>query len=200
MFLVNKTCSIRASVDSLCRDGMARVISHVIRVQTAFYLGENACLQNTQQQPMDSSLAIHKTRPFPTWLQFCTQESAHTRFHEFRVIIFVIFLSSSVNAITLSEPAEASPNVSKVDGGVHGHQAITSRIYMSTVVDRGPARDHIPNDAICMHVCNLKGALSSGRPCVYTCVRMCNKLRVYTRARTGKESTQNIFNWALPQN
>ena len=72
----------------------------------------------------------------------------------FRVIIFIIiiiiFLSKP--AISLLEPVEAlifSPNVSRVDGGVHGHQAIVLGSLCITTVDHGARRRKGLHNAIC---------------------------------------------------
>ena len=58
------------------------------------------------------------------------RESGHTRFNDIRVIIFIIIIIIiffSKPAISLPEQASAlifSPNVSIVNGGVHGQQTI----------------------------------------------------------------------------
>ena len=66
------------------------------------------------------------------------------------IIIIIIFLSKP--AISLLEPVEAlifSPNVSRVDGGVHGHQAIVLGSLCITTVDHGARRRKGLHNAIC---------------------------------------------------
>ena len=68
-----------------------------------------------------------------THLQFSTRDFAHTRLHDFRVIIIIILLLLQSH----HEPVEAlifSLKVSNFAGGVHGHQAIVSFV---TTVDHG---------------------------------------------------------------
>ena len=71
---------------------------------------------------------MHNHSPFLA--SSLARENLLTRdFHDFRVIIFIIiiFRFFSKPAISLPEPVEAlnvSPNVSTVNGGVHGHRAI----------------------------------------------------------------------------
>ena len=81
------------------------------------------------------------------------------QFLDFRVIIFIIiiiiFLSKP--AISLPEQASAlifSPNLSTVDGGVHGHQSIVFLSPYIPMVDRGALPRLTLNDAIyvCVHV------------------------------------------------
>ena len=80
------------------------------------------------------------------------------QFLDFRVIIFIIiiiFLSKP--AISLPEQASAlisSPNVSTVDGGVHGHRAFVFLSPYIPMVDRGALPRLTLNDAIyvCVHV------------------------------------------------
>ena len=65
-------------------------------------------------------------------LQCSAGESAHTRFHEFRVIIVIFFLLFSKPAISMQERVDRlilSLSVSRVGGGVHDHQAIVPRVY-----------------------------------------------------------------------
>ena len=104
------------STDALCRDDTSEISRHPCtkRLQTR--------RESTLTQLLDSYLGL-------ACLQFATRESAHMRFHDFHVIIFIIiiiiFLSKP--AISLPEQASAlifSPNVSIVDVSVHGHQAI----------------------------------------------------------------------------
>ena len=101
--------------------------------------------EHTQQQPLDSFLGLHKPRAVPNRLQFVTRESANTRFR---------ISSFSKPDISLLEPVEAlifSPNVSKVDVGVHGHQTIVLLQPYICTVDRGP-----PPEAVhaCAHTTN----------------------------------------------
>ena len=80
------------------------------------------------------------------------------QFLDFRVIIFIIiiiFLSKP--AISLPEQASAlisSPNVSTVDGGVHGYRAFVFLSLYIPMVDRGALPRLTLNDAIyvCVHV------------------------------------------------
>ncbi|CAI8017747.1 hypothetical protein GBAR_LOCUS10723, partial [Geodia barretti] len=80
-----------------------------------------------------------------THLQSSTREFAHTRFHDFRVIIFFIFFFFFFffffkPAISLPVPVQAvifSLKVSNFAGGVHGHQAIVSFLPLVTTVDHG---------------------------------------------------------------
>ena len=61
----------------------------------------------------------------------------------------LFFFSKPASGTSLG--ADFSLNVSKVDGGVHGHRAIVLlKPYISTV-DRGPPRELPLNDAICLH-------------------------------------------------
>ena len=76
------------------------------------------------------------------------------RFQDFRVIIIIIiiiiFLSKP--AISLLEPGEAlnfSPNISSVDGGVHGREAIVLGSLCITTVDHGAPRRKGLHNAIC---------------------------------------------------
>ena len=65
------------------------------------------------------------------------RESAHTRVHDFRVMIIVFFVNFFFSKISLLEQFETqifSLNVPTVDRGVHGDQAIVfscSILYIS---------------------------------------------------------------------
>ena len=76
------------------------------------------------------------TQKYCTCVQFSTREIAHARFHDFNVIMFILIFFSKP-AISLPEPGEVlifSQNISRMDGGVHGPQAIASLpLYVSTV-------------------------------------------------------------------
>ena len=68
------------------------------------------------------------------------------------VIIIIIIIIISKPAISLLEPAEAmifSPNISSVDGGVHGREAIVLGSLCITTVDHGAPRRKGLHNAIC---------------------------------------------------
>ena len=81
-----------------------------------------------------------------------------------------------------------SPNVSKVDGGVHGHQAIVLLQPYISMVDRGPPRELPLNDAICLHVYTREGR-SPRRPRARA--RVSRRVRAQL-ADGGTSTKQNI--------
>ena len=92
----------------------------------------------------------------------------------FPLVFIIIIFSSWISkpAISLPEQASAlifSPNVSRVDGGVHGHQAIVFLSPSIPTVDRGAVHGQTLNDAItCACTRAYKGALSA---CACACVK-----------------------------
>ena len=80
------------------------------------------------------------------------------------IIIIIIFLSKP--AISLPEQASPEPNVSTVDGGVHGHQAFVCPSPYIPMVDRGALHGQTLNDAIYVwvHVCWLSA-------CACACIK-----------------------------
>ena len=85
--ILDPLSSLGTRLCSLCRDTSVITCCLVRTPNLAF-----------KTQLLDSSLAVHK----PSSFLFAARESAHTRFHDFRVIIFVISssLSSSVNPLS----------------------------------------------------------------------------------------------------
>ena len=75
-------------------------------------------------------LAIHIAKNIVCmYLQHSTRKPAHTRFREFRVIIFFIFFLFSKPAISILERVDAVifvQNISRVGRGVHSPQVIVS--------------------------------------------------------------------------
>ena len=131
--------------------------SHVIRVQNDKKLGENHSLglQNTLAIVCGPISTYTCTQRPHTHLQFSTREFAHTRFHDFRVIIiifFIFFFFFFKPAISLPVPVQAlifSLKVSNFAGGVHGHQAIVYFLPQVTTVDHGALPWSSLNNAIC---------------------------------------------------
>ena len=125
---------------------MTQVKSHMIHIQNASALGENAQprLQNLPEVTYELVSSYTYGQKYRTYLQHSARESALPRFHEFRVIF--IFFSSSVNplAISILERVDAVIfvlNVSRVGGGVHGLQAIVSFwLHISTLRSQNSAR------------------------------------------------------------
>lgn len=73
-------------------------------------------------------------------LQCSVWESAHTQLHKFRIIIIILLLIIffGKSAISMQEWVDRmilSLSASTVSGGVHGHQAITSLLFLISRVD-----------------------------------------------------------------
>ena len=147
--------SIRASVDALCRDGTSE-ISRDPRTKHLQTQRESLARpsKHTNNNLLDSYLAVHKPSSFLPASSLPRENPLTCDFHNFHVIfiiiIIIIFLSKP--AIPLLEPAEAmifSPNISSVDGGVHGREAIVLGSLCITTVDHGAPRRKGLHNAIC---------------------------------------------------
>ena len=141
---------IRASVDALCRDGTSE-ISRDPRTKRLQTRRESLARPSkyTNNNLLDSYLAVHKPSSFLPASSLPRENPLTRDFHNFRVIIFIIILIIiiiiiiSKPAISLLEPGEAlifSPNISSVDGGVHGREAIVLGSLCITTVDHGAPR------------------------------------------------------------
>ena len=112
--------------------GMARVKSHVI--QNASKLGENHSLglQNTLAIVYGQISSYTCSQRPHTHLQYSTREVAHTCHHN-HLLLLRLFQTRS-----LPEQVAAmifSLNVSRLHGGVHGHQAVVSSLSHVPTVD-----------------------------------------------------------------
>ena len=127
---------IRASVDALCRDG-ASEISRDPRTKRLQTRRESLARpsKHTNNNLLDSYLAVHKSSSFLPASSLPRENLLTRDFHNFRVIIIIIIISKP--ASSLLEAMIFSPNVSRVDGGVHGHQAIVIGSLCITTVDHG---------------------------------------------------------------
>ena len=132
--IVCYTHYIRASVDALYRDGTSE-ISHDPRTKLLKTRWEWLPRPSKHTNgPISCSQRPH------THLPFSTRDFAHTRLHDFLVIINIFFFFFFNPAISLPEPVEAlifSLYVSNFARGVHGHQAIVSFLPLVTTVDHG---------------------------------------------------------------
>ena len=128
MMLGTMPIPIRASVDALCRDGADEISRDPRRKRLKHRresLAKPSNFQVTAVWPISSYASAQQVH---TYRQFSTRENGQTRFHEFRVIIIIIFFFLFKPAISLLEPIEAlifPLNVSTEDGGVHGYPAFT---------------------------------------------------------------------------
>ena len=73
--------------------GMARVKSHVIRMQNTSELGQNSWpgIQNVSEVTHKSISSYQYGQKYLTRPQYPAWESAHTQFHDFWVIILFFF-------------------------------------------------------------------------------------------------------------
>ena len=107
--------------------------------------------------------SLHKPSSFIPASSLPRENPLTRDFHNFRVIIFIIiiiiiiiFLSKP--AIFLPEQASviSSPNVSTVDGGVHGHRAFVFLSPYIPMVDRGALpRLTLPFTRACARACRF---------------------------------------------
>ena len=147
------SCFSLRLVHYLCRDGASEISRdpRTKRLQTRLaWHSKNT--NNTFWKHIYIGLLV------PTCLQFATRESATRDFTIFAVIIFLF----SKSAISLPEQVSAlifSPNVSAIDGGVHGHRAIVFLLPYIPTVDRGALPRQTLNDAIYMRYTHREGAI-----------------------------------------
>ena len=92
--ILDPLSSLGTRLCSLCRDTSVITCCLVRTPNLAF-----------KTQLLDSSLAVHK----PSSFLFAARESAHTRFHDFRVIIFVISSSLSSSSVNPLSPYQNKP-------------------------------------------------------------------------------------------
>ena len=148
-----QTMIIRASVDALCRDGTSEISRDPLtkRLQTRRESLARPS-KHTNNNLLDSYLAVHKPSSFLPASSLPRKNPLTRDFHNFRVIILIIIIIISKPAISLLEPAEAiifSPNISSVDGGVHGREAIVLGSLCITMVGHGAPRRKGLHNAIC---------------------------------------------------
>ena len=137
---------IRASVDALCRDGAGQ-ISRDPRKNCLKTRRE--CLIRPSKLTKSHSRASIQLSTFRKASYVAPVLCARIRSHAISqilviiIIIIIFFLFFSKPAISMLERVDGiilSRIVSRVGGGVHGHKAIVSFLFLVSTVDHGALR------------------------------------------------------------
>ena len=139
---ISCTCDtgIRASVDALCRDGTGQISrdphKNCLKTRRECLTRPSKLAKSHSRASIQLSTCRKASYVAPV---LCARIRSHA-ISQILVIITIFFLFFSKPAISMLERVDRlilSRSVSRVGGGVHGHRAIVSFLFLVSTVDHG---------------------------------------------------------------
>ena len=132
---------IRASVDALCRDGTGQIsrdpCKNCLKTRRECLTRPSKLTKSHSRASIQLSICRKASYVAPV---LCARIRSHAISQILVIIIIIFFLFFSKPAISMLERVDRlilSRSVSRVGGGVHGHKAIVSFLFLVSTVDHG---------------------------------------------------------------